>query len=338
MRYVSIPAIICLVFIAIFMISSMRSPALPLDDEQQALDEQLVIKLSHVVAEHTPKGQAAKHFAQLVHEKSNGQITVQVFANSLLYNDDDELEALLNNEVQMIMPTVSKMTKYVPAWALLDLPYLFEHHIEVERYFKSEAARSLMAESSSLHVHTAAFWYNGFKQLLSVSPITSIDDIANERARIMDSETLAKQFEQLYAKPVIWDFEDVYYGTQQQAYTMQENTFSNIYSKRLYEYQTHMTLSNHGILSYAVLFNDSFYQSLPQHARNILDEALLETTAWHFENSRHLNDDAKQQLASLVQIHALSPAQQRQLRKQIEPLYEAYAATGYASYLEQLQR
>ncbi|MEE1132516.1 MAG: DctP family TRAP transporter solute-binding subunit [Caryophanon sp.] len=332
MRYLSV--ILTLLLIAVVSFSMFSRPtALPLDDEQHALDEQLTIKVSHVVAEHTPKGQAAQHFAKLVEQKSNGQIIVQVFANAVLYNDEQELEALQQNEVQMIMPTVSKMTKFIPAWALLDLPYLFDDNDTVARYFVSDAAKQLMAQSDAIGVHTAAFWHNGFKQLLSTSPIQSIDDIQEQRVRIMDSYTLQRQFELLGATPVTFGFEEVYETSQQQAYTIQENTFSNIDSKNFYEHQSYITMSNHGILSYAVLFNDTFYRNLPEHARQILQQAIEETTAWHFANSNALNEQAKNDLQQVATFTSLTKEQQQSLRQQWQPLYDAYKNGHYASFL-----
>lgn len=328
-------AMSALVFVGVlFYLLWLRPTAsLPFDDEQQALHEQLTIKLSHVVAEHTPKGEAATHFAQLVEEKSNGQITVQVFANAILYNDEQELKALQQNDVQMIMPTVSKMTKHVPAWALLDLPYLFQHQESVVQYFTSPAAAQLMAQSNAIGVHTAAFWYNGFKQLLSTAPLHNVDDLNAQRVRVMNSQTLYEQFQLLNAVPLALSFEEVYETAQQQAYTLQENTFSNIASKNFHEHHPYITVSNHGILSYAVLFNDTFYRSLPKDARQILEEALEETTAWHFATSNTLNAQAEAALRQTATFSTLTPAQQHVLQQRWQPLYDKYRSGPYAHFL-----
>lgn len=331
-------AIISLLIASIFAISLFymtRSAApLPLDDEQQQLEQQITLKVSHVVAQNTPKGLAAQHFADLVEQKSNGQITVQVFANAILYNDDNELEALQENDVQMIMPTVSKMTKHIPAWSLVDLPYLFSSTQDVERYFLSDDAKQLMAESSKQHIYTAAFWFNGFKQLLSEEPLQSIEDIAGHTARIMDSRYLAQQFELLHATPVSLAFQEVFMNAKEHAYTIQENTFSNIASKSFHDYQPYVTISNHGILSYAVLFNEDFYNSLPADARLIIDEALTETTLWHFEQSKTLNSLALQQLEQQAHVSTLSPSEKKRLQQRLTPLVEQYQQSRYGKYLE----
>ncbi|WP_083998150.1 DctP family TRAP transporter solute-binding subunit [Caryophanon tenue] len=334
MRYFIIVIGLCLCMFFGFLLWPSTTQTLPYDDEQQALDEQITIKISHVVAQNTPKGLAAQHFANLVEQKSNGHIDVQVFANAVLYNDETELAALQHNDVQMIMPTVSKMTTEVPAWAVLDIPYLFHDAQHVERFFTSEEAQQLLAMSSVDNVIPRAFWANGFKHFLSELPITKIDDFQQQYVRIMDSHILKEQFTLLDATPITLAFQDIFSNAKAQTYTIQENTFSNIASKNIDGFQPYVTVSAHGLLSYVVLINEDFYTQLPPDVQQIIDEALHETTAWHFAQSAQLNKQAYATLQQRAEISTLSDIEKRRFQQRMAPIYEAYANTHYKQIID----
>lgn len=311
---------------------------LPLDDEQQGLNEQITIHFSHVVAENTPKGAAAEKFAQLVEEKSGGKVVVQVYPNSMLYNDENELEALRENKVQMIAPTISKVTSELPDWQVLDLPFLFDNDAQVKKVLNGKLSTELLNELQTINVKGLTFWNNGFKQIAATAPILNIEQFAGKRVRAMPSDILLRQFELLQAKPVVTSFGDVFYELQHNYVDAQENTISNIYSKQFHTMESHITLSNHGILAYAVMINEEFWNSLDDNIQSIITDSLAEMQDWQFEQAQQFNKD---NLAALkkspnVKIYSLDHQTKQLWKEQLQPIYHQYVNEINSRYLDEL--
>ncbi|KOS61919.1 TRAP transporter substrate-binding protein [Lysinibacillus agricola] len=305
----------------------LLSKPLPYDDEQKGLDTQITIHLSHVVAENTPKGQAASKFAELVEEKTNGEVKVHVYPNSSLFNDENEFQALQNGEVEMIIPTFSKMTSYLPNWQVLDLPYLFNTDDEVHEVLTGSIGEQLLNELEPFQIKGLGFWHNGFKHLTSVDhPIYSFEDLKGLRVRTMPSKALEKQFEAVEATPIPISFSEVFTDLESHAIDAQENTASNIYSKGFYKVQKHMTLTKHGILGYAVLMNEKFWKSLPLKIQKQIMAAMKETTDWQFEQAVQMNEKDLQKLEQQdnFEIYTMSNQERQRFKEKLKPVYDFY--------------
>lgn len=319
------------VFVLIVAISVQQgllfAKPLPYDDEQKGLDSQITIHLSHVVAENTPKGQAANKFAELVEEKTNGKVKVHVYSNSSLLNDENEFQALQKGDVEMIIPTFSKMTAYVPNWQVLDLPYLFNTDEEVQEVLTGSIGEQLVKELEPFHIKGLGFWYNGFKHLTSVDqPIHTFEDLQGLRIRTMPSKILEKQFEVMKATPIPLSFSEVFTDLEKNAIDAQENTASNIYSKGFYKVQKHMTITQHGILGYAVLMNETFWNSLPVKIQHQLISAMKETTEWQFEQAILMNEKDMEKLKQQADftVYTMSPSERQRFKEQLAPVYDFY--------------
>lgn len=273
-----------------------------LDYEQVGVDERIVIKFSHVVSESTPKGMAARRFAQLMHERTEGRVEVQVYPNSQLYMDGEEVDALINNHVQLIAPATAKMTQYFPELLLFDLPFIFENYAQVHQFIDSDAGQGLLNKLQSQDMLTLNMWDNGFKVMTSNRPLHKPDDFFNLRFRIMPSRVLDAQFVQLGARSRDLPFSDVYSALESRLVDAAENTPSNIYSKKFYLVQDHMTVSNHGYLGYMVLTNETFWSELPDDIRFIMEETLDEVTEWEREIAQQQNTRDLQLIINTGQI------------------------------------
>ncbi len=308
-----------------------QNAPLPKDEEQQGLNKQIVINFSHVVAEDTPKGQATIKFAKILEEKSNGRIHVVIYPNGMLYNDDNELKALQNGDVQMIAPTFSKMTDTIPAWQVLDLPYLFHTDKDVEKVLNGKVGEQLLNQSNHANVKGLAFWNNGFKQMIAErKPLVQIEDFKNLKIRAMPSQVLQSQFKLLGASSVKTSFDELYSEIENHGIDAQENTLSNIYSKGFYKVQKHITLTNHGLLGYAVLMNEDFWNSLPQDLQEDVEESMDEATKWNFQIAKEMNEQDLEKLKKdpNIDISTLSVAEQRKWEKQFRSLYSEYNKTN----------
>lgn len=315
--------------------------SLPVDEEQNGLNDQIIIHFSHVVAEDTPKGQAAVKFAELLEEKTNGHIRVVIYPNGMLFNDDNEFDALKNNEVQMIAPTFSKVTKLLPTWQVLDLPFLFETEEDVEQILTGPYGEQLLNQLNSFDVRGLGFWHNGFKQMLNTDkPLQKTEDFGGLKIRVMPSNLLQMQFKLLHATPLATSFDEVYEELEKKEIDAQENTISNIYSKGFYKLQNNITITNHGILGYAVMINEDFFNSLPTNLQYDLIEVMNEVTAWNFEHSKQVNEENLSRLRdfSEVRIEKLSSAEKAEWQKVFEPIYAYYESEVSDTYLHEIKQ
>ncbi|MGE5704297.1 MAG: DctP family TRAP transporter solute-binding subunit [Clostridia bacterium] len=298
------------------------------DAEQEGLKDRIILKFSHVVAENTPKGLAAEHFSRLVAEKTNGRVEVQVFPNGMLHSEETEVQALQSGEIQMIAPAVSNLSAVNPVWSALDLPYLFWDQEEMNRGLSGPIGTILFRSLEEYNMKGLAFWNNGFKQMTSRrGPLYVPHDFAGQRFRIIPSKVLAAQMQALDAVPVPMGFNEVYRELESGRIDGEENTISNIASRRLYQFQRNMTLSNHGYLGYAVVTSKPFWEKLPPDVRSSIEEAMKETTAWSNEQAMQLNEA---ELANIRQntalvIHQQTPEEREQWLRAFEPLYKQFA-------------
>lgn len=309
--------------------------SLPYDAEQEGIDSQITIHFSHVVAENTPKGLAATKFAELVKEKTNGQVIVQVYPNGILYNDSNEFEALKNNDVQMIAPTFSKVSALLPSWEILDLPFIIQNDEQLETVLNSELKDLLLQELEQKNMKGLQFWSNGFKQIAANdTSVLTTQDFSSLRIRVMDSAPLKELMALLGATPISTTFDDVFNEIESNTINAQENTISNIYSKGFHTYEKHITLSNHGIMGYAVIMNEAFWETLPKHIQLNIQDALQEMQKWQFEQSVIINNKSLQALKDIQDVYIYTPSfeQLDEWRKTLLPLYKSYQSKNNNSY------
>lgn len=327
--WIGIGLFIVLGMFAAFMVGFRPTftESLPIDDEQTGLKDRIVIKFSHIVAENTPKGLAAAHFAKLVKELSNDRVEIQVFPNGMLYSGDTEFAALQSGAVQMIAPSFSNMSVVDPAWLAMDLPFAFADQQVVNAALQGELGRLLLGTLDAHNVRGAAFWANGFKQMTSsVRPLQTPDDFHNQTFRIQPSRMLVSQFQAFGASTVKTPFNETYGILKDGGVDGQENTISNIATKRLYQVQKYMTISNHGYLGYVVLFNKEHWADLSPDVQRILRQALEETTAWLNEEAASMHEKQLRELEDIdgFTIHWLSEEERMEWIRKLEPLYDRY--------------
>ncbi|KMN41155.1 DctP family TRAP transporter solute-binding subunit [Lysinibacillus sp. LK3] len=313
----------------------------PTDNEQLSHEEQIVIRFSHVVGENTPKGMAAIKFAELIKERSNGHVEIQVFPNGVLYKDGEEMNALLRGDIQMIAPAISKITTFVPEWSVMDLPYAFKNAQEVHTYVESEVGQSLMKRLNKHNLISMGVWDSGFKQLSnSIRPIQNLTDLQGLRMRIMPSDILAEQFSIAGAYPRRIDFNTVFHQLQKGNVDGQENTLTNITSKNLHSLQDYLTISNHGYLGYLLLMNNEFWNSLPKNVQELLIDTLEEVQKWEWQQAENLSTERLQEMEACqcIQIHYLTEEEIEDWENAFKPVYDYYAENYGFKYIEALPK
>lgn len=317
------------------------SAALPFDGEQTGLKDRVVIKFSHVVAENTPKGLAAAHFARLVKEKTDDRVEVQVFPNGMLYSENTEAEALKRGDIQMIAPSFSNMSNIDPAWLVMDLPFAFANQAAIDEALGGTIGEALFETLGRHGMQGIAFWSNGFKQMTSNrNPLVRPEDFRGQTFRILPSDVLSGQFAALGAETVNIPFNELYSSLQNGVVDGQENTMTNIFTKRLYMAQDYMTVSNHGYLGYAVVVNKPFWDKLPDDLRNAVTEAMEETTEWMKRETESMNERQFEQIraSGAIEIHELSAEERAKWMEQLRPLYDRYRNEIGSGLIEQVER
>ena len=289
-------------------------------------DAPIVIKFSHVVSMDTPKGQAAELFKTNAERLTHGRVRVEVFPNSALYKDKDELEALQKGTVQMLAPSLGKFGPFgVTEFELFELPYLFPTKEALYRVTEGPIGKSLLAKLEPKGIIGLAYWDNGFKVMSANKPLHTVADYKGLKMRVQsNSKVLDSEMRTLGATPVVTNFADVYPGLKAGTLDGAENPPSNMYSQNMHEVQKNVTLTNHSYLGYAVVVNKKFWDGLPADIRAALETALHEATAYEKVMSQMDNErsvDAMKKTGKTA-IYTPTAAEDAAFRKALLPVQQ----------------
>jgi C4-dicarboxylate-binding protein DctP len=291
-------------------------------------DAPIVIKFSHVVAADTPKGKAAEHFAKVASEKTQGRVKVEVYANSTLYKDKEEVEALQLGSVQMLAPSLAKFGPLgVKEFEVFDLPYIFDGYDQLKAVTEGPVGKQLLDKLSDKGILGLAYWDNGFKVMSANKPLRETKDFRGQKMRIQSSKVLEAQMKALGASPQVMAFSEVYQALQTGVVDGTENPPSNLYTQKMHEVQKYVTKSDHGYLGYAVIVNKAFWEGLPADIRTALEEAMVESTAYADEIAKQENDDslAKVAASGKSEIIELTPEQKASWKKALAKVHKEMA-------------
>ncbi|UWQ07024.1 TRAP transporter substrate-binding protein [Aliiroseovarius crassostreae] len=260
-------------------------------------DGEIVIKFSHVTnADKHPKGIAASLLEQRVNDEMNGKACMEVFPNSTLYNDNQVLEAMLQGDVQMAAPSLSKFEAFTKKFRIFDLPFMFKNMDAVDAFQQSETGQAMKESMTRRGLLGLAFWHNGLKQFSANKPLEMPTDAAGLKFRVQTSDVLVAQMEAIGASPQPMAFSEVYGALQTGVVDGQENTWSNIYGKKFFEVQDGVTETNHGIIDYLVVTNVDWWEGLPGDVRDQLAQILKEVSQLRNGEAFAVNEAAKQSI------------------------------------------
>ena len=279
----------------------------------------LVIKFSHVVAPDTPKGKAAQRFKELAEAKTGGRVRVEVYPNSQLYKDKEEMEAL-----QLLAPSLAKFGPLgVREFEVFDLPFLFKDDAAFRAVTDGPLGAELLRRLEPKGIKGLAYWDNGFKIMTANRPVRAVADFKGLRMRIQSSKVLDAQMRALGALPQVMAFSDLRQALQAGLVDGAENVASNLYTQRIHEVQPHMTLSNHGLLAYAVIVNKTFWDGLPGDLRTALEAAVRESSAYANAIASSENEAALQAMraSGRTTLHTLRPAELEAWRRALMPVH-----------------
>ncbi|MBV8032774.1 MAG: TRAP transporter substrate-binding protein, partial [Betaproteobacteria bacterium] len=278
----------------------------------------IVIKFSHVVAENTPKGKGAIKFKELAESRTKGRVKVDVYPNSQLFKDGEEMQMLQLGNVQMLAPSVSKFGPLgVREFEVFDLPYIFDGYDDLHAVTGGKVGQDLFRKLESKGIIGLAYWDNGFKVMSANKPLRTPADFRGLKMRIQSSKVLDAQMRALGATPQVMAFSEVYQALQTGVVDGTENPPSNLYTQKMNEVQKFVTVSNHGVVEYAVIVNKKFWDGLPADIRRTLEEAMKEATKYANDIAKQENDDslAKVKATGRTEIITLSADEKRAWKK-----------------------
>ena len=285
----------------------------------------IVIKFSHVVAKDTPKGLAAEHFAKKAEELTKGKVKVEVYANSTLYKDKEEMEALQLGAVQMLAPSLAKFGPLgVKEFEVFDLPFIFSSYDDLRKVTNGPVGKQLLSKLEPKGIRGLAYWDNGFKSFSANTPIKMPADLKGKKMRIQSSKVLEEQMRALGSLPQQMAFSEVYQALQTGVVDGTENPISNFYTQKMHEVQKHLSLTDHGYLGYAVIVNKKFWDGLPADVRGQLEKAMEESTRYANQIAKVENDTSLEavQKSGKTQVHQSTKEERLAFKKQLVPVHQ----------------
>lgn len=288
---------------------------------------EVVIKFSHVTnTDKHPKGIAATLLEQRVNEEMNGKACMEVYPNSTLYNDNKVLEAILQGDVQMAAPSLSKFEKFTKKFRIFDLPFMFKNMDAVDTFQNSDTGQAMLDSMQNRGLQGLAFWHNGLKQMSANKPLVLPTDANGLKFRVQSSDVLVAQMEAIGGSPQKMAFSEVYGALQQGVVDGQENTWSNIFGKKFFEVQDGVTETNHGIIDYLVVTNVDWLESLDADVRDQLMTIVKEVSTTRNAEAFAVNEAAKQSIISAGgTIRQLTAEQRTVWVETMMPVWEQFS-------------
>lgn len=307
------------------LLLAVAAAAIVLSPAAVSAQTPIIIKFSHVVANDTPKGKGALKFKELAEKYTDGKVKIEVYPNSSLYKDKEEIEALQLGSVQMLAPSTAKFAPLgVKEFEALDLPWLFKDDETYAAAMKGTVGKWLFQKLESKGITGLAYWDNGFHMVSSNRPLMKPSDFQGLKFRISGSKIVDQYFRLMGSIPQIMAFSEVYQALQTGVVDGCENTASNYLTQKFYEVQKDITVSYHAHLQYAVIVNSKFWSGLPPDIRTQLDKAMAEATDYTNSIARKENEDALAEIkkSGKTTLHYLSDADRKAWQEAMAPTYK----------------
>lgn len=290
--------------------------------------EPILIKFSHVAAADTPKGQAVEYFKQQVEKRTKGRVKVEVFPNSTLYKDKEELEALQLGSVQMLAPVAGKFGPVgVKEFEVFDLPYIFPDETALHRVTRGPIGAALLKKLEARGMVGLTYWDAGFRVLSSNKPIRTPDEAKGQKIRINSSKVNQAIMKSIGAMPQTMAFSEVYQALQTGVVDGADGNLPNLYTQKQYEVQKHITLTRHTYSGYVVVVNKAFWEKLPADLKTEVAAAMQDATAY---NDKVAEEDDARALAAIKAsgkstVYALNADEKARWIKAMSPVQDELA-------------
>ena len=285
-----------------------------------------IIKFSFVTAETGhPKGEAASAIAKRINSEMNGKACMQLFPSSQLFDDNKVMEALLLGDVQVAAPSLAKFEAYTKKYRLFDLPFLFPDMNAVNKFSNGPKGQELLNAIEDKGYVGLSYIYNGLKHFSAKKPLLNPTDAAGLKFRVQTSDVAVAMIEAIGGNAQKLAFKEVYGALQTGVVDGQENTWSNIYTKKFFEVQDGVTETNHQLLTYLAVTSKEWLDSLPADVRSQFLTIFKEETQNANDRATAINEENKQKIiASNGVVRQLTPEQRAQWISVMKPVWTKF--------------
>src|SRR5262249_29064937 len=301
----------------------------------------VIIKFSHVVSPDAPKGKAAVVFKDLVEKYTDGKVKVEIYPNSSLYKDKEELEALQLGSVQLLAPSISKFGPLgIKEYDVFDLPFLMSDDARARQMMASPMMADLNKKLEAKGISPLAYWDNGAHVYTANKPLVRPEDFKGMKMRIQGSKVLDAVARELGAIPQIMAFSELYQALQTGVVDGEDNVPSNILTQKFYEVQKHLTVSYHGRLTYALVTNKKFWEALPADLKAPLTRAVKESTEYFDETAAKDNVDALEKIkaSGKIQFHVLTDEEKRAWVAKLMPVHKEMQSRFGKDFIDKIYK
>lgn len=286
-----------------------------------------VVKFSHVTGGTThPKVVAANQFAERVNKEMDGKLCIEVYPNSTLFGDSKELEALLLGDVQLLAPSLSKFGSYTAKYGVFDLPFIFKDMDHAIRFTNTDEGKELLTEMDEYAGFVGlGYWMSGMKYFSANKPLIVPSDAEGLKFRVQTSDVAKQMISAMGASPQAMAFSEVYGALQTGVVDGQENTWSNIYTKKFYEVQDSITETNHQLLAYLFMTSSQFLDSLSDEDRKQFMRIANEVTQEANESVKAKEAANRENILKAGgKINSLTPEQRSEWVETMKPVWKQF--------------
>ncbi|WP_068083721.1 DctP family TRAP transporter solute-binding subunit [Polycladidibacter stylochi] len=310
--------------------------SIPAQAAEECNDGEMVIKFSHVVsAKGHPKGEMANALAARINKEMDGIACMQVFPSSQLFDDDKVMEALLLGDVQLAAPSLAKFEAYSLKYRLFDLPFLFKDMDAVNTFTKGEKGQELLLAMSDMGFTGVGYVFNGLKSFSANKPLLVPSDAEGLKFRVQTSDVAVAMIEAMGGNAQKLAFKEVYGALQTGVVDGQENTWSNIYTKKFFEVQDGITETNHQLLTYLAVTSTEWLESLKPDVREQFLKIFNEVADEYNARSTAINEENKQKVIEAgTVVRELTPEQRQQWVDTMKPVWGKFADDIGQDYID----
>ena len=323
--------------IALVLIMALSMTAFAGGEGEAAGEESYRIRLSHSATDTDQIHQVSVRFKELVEEESDGRITVDIFPNSQLGTEQENVQDVAAGSLEATIIYTGNYKPFAPSVGVLMLPYMFSNAEEAWAGMDSitDELNERVVEESGTRI--LGYFDRGFRFLTnSVRPVRTIDDLEGLQIRVSNVDIAIETFRAWGIDPVPMAWSEVPTALQQGVIDGQENPYTTIQDMSFYETQDYVTEIHYLIWTGPLIINNEFYESLPSDLQAVLDNAGTEAAQLGREIAEEANEAAKQFVADQGMELLGPPEDEEEWQARAESIWpQFYAGSGGAEWVEQ---
>lgn len=279
--------------IRVLVCFSMMMSIAAVVNAQESKKPEFIMKMGCTVMADHPYVITAKRFNELVQQRTNGRVRIDIFDNSQLGSERDLVEGLQLGTVDLVATSTGPLGGFVPEINIVDLPFLFRDKQHAYKVLDGPIGQALLKKFDALGIHGLAYWEAGFRHIInSKRSVNSPKDLAGLKIRVMENKVHLASFKAMGANPSPMAWGEVFSALQQGVLEGMEGPIALVYTSKLYEVQKYMSLTGHFYSPGLWLISMQTWAKLPADIKKVFEDTSLEMTS--YERSVMAEQEEKQ--------------------------------------------